>query len=172
MNMIECPNCHNKELPGALFCKECGAQLVDIPGRTTQTMPDDLLNSMAAIQVEPFEITAPPPPTDVAVALYVMGSGEILPLEGRSEFTLGRSAEGQPVLPDIDLAPFHAYESGVSRLHASITIGNQQSLATDLGSANGTRLNGLKIPPHKPVPVKHGDIMTLGRLKIQLLIRR
>jgi pSer/pThr/pTyr-binding forkhead associated (FHA) protein len=135
-------------------------------------MQDELLGSLVGTQAEPIEFTAPPPPTDVAIALYVMGTGEILPLEGRSEFTLGRSAEGQPVLPDVDLAPFHAYESGVSRLHASITLGSQQSLTTDLGSANGTRLNGLKIPPHKPVPVKHGDILTLGRLKIQILIRR
>ena len=170
--MTECPNCHSQELPGALFCRECGTQLVDIPGMTTQNIPDSLGNSSAGVPSDPFELIAPPPPTDVAVSIFIMGTGEILPLEGRTEFTLGRSAEGQPVLPDIDLAPYRAYESGVSRLHASITLGNQQALATDLGSANGTRINGLKIPPHKPVVVKHGDIITMGRLRIQLLIRR
>lgn len=167
--MIECPNCHNHELPGALFCRECGTQLVDLPGMTTQTIPDSFMNGT---QPDLLEHLAPPPPTDVAISIFIMGSGEILPLEGRSEFTLGRSAEGQPVLPDIDLAPYRAYEAGVSRLHVSITLGNEQALATDLGSANGTRINGLKIPPHKPVAVKHGDILTLGRLRIQLLIRR
>jgi pSer/pThr/pTyr-binding forkhead associated (FHA) protein len=101
-----------------------------------------------------------------------MDSGQIIPLENRTEFTLGRSAEGQPILPDIDLAPYRGYEHGVSRLHASIVLSGQDVLATDLGSANGSRLNGVKIPPHKPNPVKHGDILTLGKLKIQLLIRR
>lgn len=167
--MIECPNCHNQELPGALFCRECGTQLVDLPGMTTQTIPDSVMNGT---QPDLLEHLAPPPPTDVAISIFIMGSGEILPLEGRTEFTLGRSAEGQPVLPDIDLASYRAYEAGVSRLHVSITLGNEQALATDLGSANGTRINGLKIPPHKPVAVKHGDILTLGRLRIQLLIRR
>jgi len=167
--MIECPNCHNQELPGALFCRECGTQLVDLPGMTTQTIPDSAMNGA---QPDLLEHLAPPPPTDVAISIFIMGSGEILPLEGRTEFTLGRSAEGQPVLPDIDLASYRAYEAGVSRLHVSITLGNEQALATDLGSANGTRINGLKIPPHKPVAVKHGDILTLGRLRIQLLIRR
>jgi pSer/pThr/pTyr-binding forkhead associated (FHA) protein len=170
--MIECPNCRNKEIPGALFCRECGAQLIGITGLTTQTIRGKLTNQLPDLQGEQAGVVTPPPPTDVAVSLHIMDTGEIIPLEGRTEFTLGRSAEGQPILPDIDLAPFHAYENGVSRLHASITLGSQQALATDMGSANGTRLNGLRLPPHRPTPIKHGDILTLGKLKIQLLIRR
>jgi hypothetical protein len=170
--MIECPNCHNKEMPGALFCRECGAQLIGISGSATQSISSRLTDQLLEHLSELPEGVTPPPPTDVAISLFIMDTGEVLPLEGRTEFTLGRSAEGQPILPDIDLAPYHAYENGVSRLHASITLGKQQALATDLGSANGTRLNGQKIPPHKPYPVKHGDILTLGKLKIQLLIRR
>jgi hypothetical protein len=170
--MIECPNCKNKELPGALFCRECGAQLIGISGNATQSISSSLTDQLLEHLSKLPEGETPPPPTDVAISLFIMDTAVTLPLEGRTEFTLGRSAEGQPILPDIDLAPYHAYENGVSRLHASITLAKQQALATDLGSANGTRLNGQKIPPHKPYPVKHGDILTLGKLKIQLLIRR
>ena len=170
--MIECPNCRNKEMPGALFCRECGAQLIGVTGLATQTIQSSITDKLIDIGGEKLEQMIPPPPTDVALSLFIIDSGDILPLEGRTEFTLGRSAEGQPILPDIDLAPYHAFENGVSRLHASITLGKQQALATDLGSANGTRLNSQKIPPHKPYPIKHGDILTLGKLKIQLLIRR
>jgi pSer/pThr/pTyr-binding forkhead associated (FHA) protein len=173
MIMIECPNCGNKELPGALFCRECGAQLIGVNGLSTQTIQGGLTDKLAE-SLKPAQQTQmpPPAPTEAAVSLYLIENGDVLPLEGRTEFTLGRSTEGQPILPDIDLAPYHAYENGVSRLHASITIGKQQALATDLGSANGTRLNGQKLPPHKPYPIKHGDILILGKLKIQLLIRR
>lgn len=169
--MIECPNCRNKELPGALFCRECGAQLVGISGFTTQTLSGTPTSRLIEEADKASQIPVPPPPTDVAVSLFLMDTGEIFPLEGRNEFTLGRSAEGQPILPDIDLASFHAYENGVSRLHALISLGKNQVMATDLGSANGTRLNNQRIPPHKPCPVKHGDILSLGKLKIQLLIR-
>jgi pSer/pThr/pTyr-binding forkhead associated (FHA) protein len=44
-------------------------------------------------------------------------------------------------------------------------------LITDLGSANGTRVNGMQITSHIPYPVKHGDILTLGKFKIQILLR-
>ena len=172
--MMECPNCHHKEMPGALFCHECGTQLVDATRLATQAIQSGSTDKLEGVFQDAPKAPVPPPeaPTDVAVSLFIMDSGDVLPLEGRTEFTLGRSAEGQPILPDIDLAPYHAYEQGVSRLHASISLGKQQALATDLGSANGTRLNGQKIPPHKPYQIKHGDVITLGKLKIQLLIRR
>jgi pSer/pThr/pTyr-binding forkhead associated (FHA) protein len=94
-----------------------------------------------------------------------------LPLAGQDEVTLGRVSEGQPVVPDIDLTPYKAYEDGVSRMHASIRIIEDQVLITDLGSANGTRVNGMQITSHIPYPVKHGDILTLGKFKIQILLR-
>jgi pSer/pThr/pTyr-binding forkhead associated (FHA) protein len=160
-------------MPGALFCHECGTQLVDATRLATQAFSGATDKLPGGFQDVPQAAVLPPQsPTDVAVSLFIMDSGEVLPLEGRTEFTLGRSAEGQPILPDIDLAPYQAYERGVSRLHASISLGKQQALATDLGSANGTRLNGQKLPAHKPYQIKHGDVLTLGKLKIQLLIRR
>jgi hypothetical protein len=158
--MIVCPNCQHKELPGSLFCSECGAQF-RIP---TEQLTDQVPGAP--------ERPAPPTFSEAAVSLYVMDAGQILPLAGRDEFTVGRAAEGQPILPDVDLTPFRAYESGVSRLHISIKLSQQGLLITDLGSVNGTRLNGQKLPPNKPHLVNHGDILTLGKLKLQILIRR
>ena len=166
--MIICPNCHHNELPGALFCSQCGALLEGAAGVATQNIRStgQLTSDQAAPAIPPSaELQA-------AVSLCIVDSGQILPLENRQEFTLGRSAEGQPILPDIDLAPFRAYEMGVSRLHASIRLEAGQVVAMDLGSVNGSRLNGQKIPPHKPCNLNHGDILTLGKLKLQILLRR
>lgn len=172
--MILCPNCHHQEITGALFCSECGAQLVTIDRIATQSIrkqPSDFLTS-----VENTGQTPKPVPTasgvDAAVSLYLIDSGQTVQLAGRSDFTLGRVAEGQPILPDIDLSPYEAYTQGVSRLHSCVKIINQRVVVTDLGSSNGTRVNGQKIMPHIDYPLNHGDVVALGKLKVQILIRR
>jgi pSer/pThr/pTyr-binding forkhead associated (FHA) protein len=118
------------------------------------------------------EQVVPPTPDDASLSLYLVETGEVIPLEGLTEFTLGRSSEDQPILPDIDLAPYHAYEYGVSRLHASIELSQPYAILTDFGSANGSLLNGQKMTPNKPYPITHGDIFSLGKMKIQLLVNR
>jgi pSer/pThr/pTyr-binding forkhead associated (FHA) protein len=96
----------------------------------------------------------------------------ILHLNGQNEFTLGRVADGQPILPDVDLSPYEAYAQGVSRLHAALKLNNQRVFITDLGSSNGTRVNGQKIMPNVDYPLNHGDVIALGKFKIQVLIRK
>jgi pSer/pThr/pTyr-binding forkhead associated (FHA) protein len=101
-----------------------------------------------------------------------MESGQILSLPSQSDFTVGRSTEGQPILPDVDLTNFDAFSQGVSRLHAALRVANQKLFVIDLGSSNGTRVNGQKILPHIEYPLNHGDILALGKLKIQILFRK
>lgn len=170
--MIICPTCRHEEISGAIFCSECGTLLEGLSGFTTQNIPPTPTNLGDEAIEEPPPAPQPTPVLETDLSLCVVDTGQIIPLDEREEFTLGRSAEGQPILPDIDLAPYRAYEYGVSRLHASIKKQGRQLSVTDLGSVNGTRLNGQKISPHKPCPLNHGDILTFGKLKIQILIRR
>jgi pSer/pThr/pTyr-binding forkhead associated (FHA) protein len=169
--MIVCPSCGNKELPGALFCKECGAQFTDIHDPTL-IIPVDLGDRLQKASEGELGQDIPATPGDANLSLFLVDSGDVIPLEGLTDYTLGRSSEDQPILPDIDLAPYDAYDYGVSRLHASIEISQPFALLTDFGSANGTQLNGQKMIPNKPYPITHGDIFTLGKMKIQLLVNR
>jgi pSer/pThr/pTyr-binding forkhead associated (FHA) protein len=59
----------------------------------------------------------------------------------------------------------------VSRLHAVIGIQIAKITITDLGSANGTWLNGVRVTPHTAHEIKHGDYVTLGTLKMKTIIR-
>ena len=104
------------------------------------------------------------------ISLHLIESGQILPLADRTEFTLGRFAEGQPIVPDVDLTSYNAYANGVSRLHAAIKLVNNRIVVVDLGSSNGTYLNGVRLSPYIETPVSHGDLIYLGKLKIQVLI--
>lgn len=172
--MILCPNCQHKELPGALFCSECGTQLVSLDilnTKSIQKTPSDTLQSLPAIPEVPVRKTAAKM-YEISISLHVVESGQIIHLADRKEFTLGRTIEGQPILPDVDLSPFDAFTLGVSRLHAALRIVNGEVVVTDLGSSNGTRVNGQKIVPHVDYPLNHGDIIALAKLKIQVLINK
>jgi len=176
--MIICPNCHHKEFPGALFCSECGARLISLDYLTTQSIQKSKSDKLSS---DSFEIPATdkiekdPKPLDQyhtsELSLFIIESKQTLNLAGRSEFTLGRVAEGQPILPDVDLSPFEAYSLGVSRLHAALKINHNRVSIMDLGSSNGTRVNGQKIVPHVDYPINQGDIIALGKLKLQIILR-
>lgn len=103
--------------------------------------------------------------------LQILSTGEQIPLKRNCEYTLGRVSGSQPILPDIDLTPFQAYESGVSRLHAIILLESERATITDLGSANGTRINGDRIIAHDPRQLQDGDIISLGNFKTCIFIR-
>jgi len=169
MNIV-CPNCHHQEPEGALFCTECGTKLISEDGLST-----------AAIQATESPITEagkappPPPPTDITdggASIHIVRTGQILPLIGRNEFTIGRISQGQSIMPDIDLTPYEAYSQGVSRLHATVRISEENITIEDLGSSNGTRINNQKINPHQNHSLDHGDVIALGRFKIQILIQQ
>lgn len=172
--MILCPNCHHKELPGALFCSECGTPLVSLDilnTKSIQKTPSDTLQAPTAIPEVPTRKNAAKI-NELSISLHIVESGQIVHLADRKEFTLGRTIEGQPILPDVDLSPFDAFTLGVSRLHAALRIVNGEVVVTDLGSSNGTRVNGQKIVPHVDYPLNHGDIIALAKLKIQVLISK
>ncbi len=171
--MISCPQCKYQELNGALFCSQCGAQLYETTDTTaaiefSENRTVKKISSSAAP-------TFPSPPKnleDSKAAIYLLDTEDTIFIKGDKELTIGRSTEGQAVVPDIDLSPFDAYESGVSRLHATLAVKGAQVTAKDLGSANGTRLNGKKLSAHAEHTIQHGDVLTLGNLKLQILIRK
>jgi len=167
--MILCSNCQHQNVSGAMFCAECGAQLDGVETLVTQAITDEQIHDelkKKAPRPEPVST-----PINSWLSLHLMDSGKILPLASRNEFTLGRLSEGQPIMPDIDLTPYQAYASGVSRLHAVVKRDGNRVLVMDLGSSNGTYLNGRRLNPHVEEPLSHGDIVAVGKLKIQILLR-
>ncbi len=118
--------------------------------------------------------------TIAQVFLTIIETGEVINLISPGEFTIGRGNQEQrdtgqdqseahkPV--EIDLSAYNAYETGVSRHHAQLIIQDTQATLTDLGSTNGTRLNGNLLRPFVPQYLKNEDIITLGKLKILIHI--
>lgn len=172
--MILCPNCHNKELPGAYFCSECGTQLMSLEFLNTRMIskPPEGING-ADLGSNSFQTRKViQKQKDPNISLHLVESGKVIHLSDKKDFTLGRAVEGQSILPEVDLSPYDAFSQGVSRMHVSLRIMNGDVYAMDLGSSNGTKINGQKIVPHVEYSISHGDLITLGRLKVQVLLIR
>ena len=164
--MVMCPSCHHQEVEGALFCGECGAQLSETL-ITRSIKPNDITHQ-ALGEIPPEQKKALE--TD-SLTLQILDGGQLLPLANRNEFTIGRVSDGQTIMPDIDLSIYGAYEGGVSRLHAVLKKNNQKIIIMDLGSSNGTFLNGVRLKRENEYPLSHGNIISLGKLKMQFLLQ-
>ncbi|HUH96442.1 MAG TPA: FHA domain-containing protein [Anaerolineales bacterium] len=168
--MIVCSNCNHTNMDGAMFCSECGAQLIGSDTLTTQAMSMDAMETSVK-QDSASPKPSPPVELNTWITLHLMDTGQMLPVSERGEFTLGRISEGQPIMPDIDLSPYQAYANGVSRLHAVIKRTASRILIMDLGSANGTYINGKRLNANIEHVLNNGDIIALGKLKIQVLLK-
>lgn len=101
-----------------------------------------------------------------AIELRIAGGFARLRVQVRDQMLVGRGGTGHA----IDLSPFRAQENGVSRRHAIILARKKFLTLRDLGSTNGTYLNGLRIMPEQDMPLEHGDKIRFGRLDTQLLL--
>lgn len=72
---------------------------------------------------------------------------------------IGRKSESRAIFPEIPLN----FDDAVSHRHALISRNPDGGMTLrDIGSSNGTRLNGRDIEPMKDIAVKSGDVVTLG----------
>ncbi len=81
-------------------------------------------------------------------------------LLGQSVLNIGRAKDNDVILEDPQVSGHHM------RLEFSGPSG--QIMLTDLGSTNGVKLNGQRIPAKTPVPIRFGDVMDLVEFRISL----
>ena len=172
--MSECPKCKNEEPDDVIVCTRCGSLMDQPDHETDETLTFSGLSSEDMLilleGVEPRIQGSATGGDEARVDLYLIDNDSVLELSGKSEFILGRVIEGQAILPDLDLSRFEAYAQGVSRQHATIRIIQKQVIIFDLNSSNGTRVNGQKIIPHVEYPLQDGDVVALGKLRLQVII--
>jgi hypothetical protein len=66
--------------------------------------------------------------------------------------------------PDLDLDPYSAFDSGVSRQHAMLRPSRHALYLIDLNSTNGTWHNALRLGSGTTRSLANNDTITLGRL--------
>lgn len=168
--MIECPSCGRKHRPGTLFCSECGVYLPTGGPLHTEPLPEEELPTSRAspwTSEGPAEAEVSPLP----LHLKVLSTARQIRLPAIQEVQIGRLDAAHGIFPDIDLTPDGGLEGGVSRRHCKIHQRGTTYLIEDIGSANGTYLNGQRLTPYLPHVLKNGDELQLGRVKLQVIMQ-
>ncbi|MBN1120689.1 MAG: FHA domain-containing protein [Anaerolineae bacterium] len=88
-----------------------------------------------------------------------------LPLEIRGDSILGIKTPTSPEV-DIDLAAWDVHQLGVSRKHLCLRPTAHKLYVFDLGSTNGTYVNGLPLGGSQAYGLRNGDVLTIGQLHI------
>ncbi len=166
--MITCTACHHRELEGELFCSECGARLP--VGQPSVVDTAAFAGPSRVREAARAPIAMDDNLRSGQIGLFIDGAAQTVILEGQPEYILGREGSEQ-LVPDLNLNPYGAREKGVSRVHAALRRDRTQLLLIDLGSTNGTRLNGKPLAAHQPARVENGDEIRLGRLMLRIAFR-
>lgn len=72
----------------------------------------------------------------------------------------------------LDLSPYGGYQGGVSRKHAIITLNEGALYIEDLGSTNGTRINGFQLSANRKYRLRDGDEVEFARLRVGVRFQR
>lgn len=166
--MIQCPQCKKDNKDNAQICAFCGEPLFDVQAATRALGDTD------------FEENVP----KWGSARYqqrikfnvMMDSGEEKSLEIDTteidQLAIGRVDPVTNEAPPIDLTEFEALDKGVSRRHANLIRKDGSLHIVDLGSGNGTFLNGQRLVSDQPRVIRDGDDIRLGYLVIRVSFER
>lgn len=159
-NLI-CPNCGTAARVGELTCGACG-YLLGTGGRTQRLdIEAEIAHHREVPTGEVIVANQRPIIFEIESAQLVLPNAEIITV-GRNSGIPGESA------PDVDLSDYDAEEHGVSRLHIRIRRKGILLYVADLGSTNGTHLNGRRLIPHGERLLRDSDELSLSRLRIRV----
>jgi hypothetical protein len=149
---------------GVLFCEECGQMLYtehteQRAASLTKELPAGMgdLSAKGGWGTARFNRSA-------SIVLQIRDHPSLIEIVPQQETIIGRYDGSNSSVPTVDLAPYGAYENGVSRIHAAIRRGEDTLMLVDLGSTNGTYLNGQRLIPNQPRVLRDGDEVRFGKL--------
>ncbi len=164
--MLVCANCGHLNRSGVIFCENCGTSLENMAaaGSTRSFGETDVAISepIAGVGSDHF-------PPGSQLRFEIEGAPEPLIIRPGQQVIFGRRDPATGAMPDIDLTPYAGYRMGVSRRHAALRLTDDEHLDVwDLGSSNGSFLNGQRLSAHQPYRLRDGDRLRLGQMVIRI----
>ena len=115
-----------------------------------------------------FSAPLPTTPNGPRISLVIMNSGRRLNLDVSDDLLIGRKDNARGIFPDVDLGLDGGFDAGVSRRHAILSYTDGIYRLEDLGSANGTFINGQRLPPQASATLADGDELKCGTLLVRV----
>lgn len=108
----------------------------------------------------------PKAPPDPSARLVELVTGMSFPLSENRETTVGRIDPVTGIHPDVDLTPVDSKRS-ISRRHARVRREEDGtfSVIEDVGTMNGTFVNGVRLTVGRPFPVQASDVVVFGTVQ-------
>ncbi len=157
--MAHCPNCGYNNRPGELICENCG-----------RDMYIQLLNSVSTRKLDATGDTGDLDLSAQPIVFYI--GNDTLAIDRDDNLIVGRVDIDNPDTQiDVDLELYQAQEKGLSRQHMRLDATHNPPMVTDLGSYNGTFVNGQKLVPDQPHPLSSGDELRLARLILRVYFK-
>ena len=138
--------------------------------QTTQLL-EDAVGHKVDIEESGIKDTESGAEPDPNARLVEIGSGITFPLADSRDTTVGRIDPVTGILPDVDLTPVDGKRS-ISRRHARIRHEDDGSYGVieDVGTMNGTFVNGVRLVAGRLVPVVSGDTVVFGTIQCRFEI--
>lgn len=133
-------------------------------GKTRKLEQSQIPAPVAVPEIKAIDLGMPRP-WRIALKLVQFQMQMIFDLAGT--MVVGRT-HPETGTPDIDLGAFGGEQQGVSREHLYFTLDGERVVVIDNNSANGTKLNGQKLKPGDPYPIRNGDELELGLMHVQV----
>lgn len=172
---IVCPNCGHRNRPGTAICENCSTSLIGESAVSTKQLNKQdgqaLTDSGELVRDAISTAGSSSFTEDMVLRLEIEGAATPILLFPKKETVIGRRDPATGTMPDVDLTSYAGYRMGVSRRHSVIRLRNNEVEIFDLGSSNGTSVNGLKLQPHQPQPLRDGDEITLGKMTLRVLFQ-
>lgn len=167
--MIKCPSCGESYPENTLFCDECGTYLLANGNNLTDSLPGESV-SWVDNDTKTADSANAPGTRPLNIRIAILDTGRQLELPLNKEINIGRLDATSATFPEVDLTADRGLEKGVSRRHAKITRKGSGLFLEDLGSVNGTFLNGRRLTPYLPHALSDKDEVRIGKVMLRIYL--
>jgi pSer/pThr/pTyr-binding forkhead associated (FHA) protein len=166
--MVKCPNCHLDNVANSIYCRVCGTALLENDKRKTDPLDANEESRSRKIADSDISRAFDPGKRPGTIRLTIGPGQREVEIGLDKAIRIGRADPNLDILPEVDVTEDIAPEKSVSRRHAVIYKDRESVFVEDVGSINGTYVNGKRLDAFTPQTLVDGDSLRLGKLLIAI----